>query len=34
VQLYQALGKKDEVARWTNELEAVKAAQKKAEKKP
>jgi tetratricopeptide (TPR) repeat protein len=33
VQLYEALGKKDEVARWAKELEAIKAAQEKAEKK-
>jgi len=32
VQLYEALGKKDEAARWTKELEAIKAAQKKTEK--
>jgi tetratricopeptide (TPR) repeat protein len=34
VQLYEALGKKDEVARWAKELEAIKAAQKTPEKKP
>jgi eukaryotic-like serine/threonine-protein kinase len=34
VQLYEALGRKDEVARWAKELEAIKAAEKKAEKKP
>jgi tetratricopeptide (TPR) repeat protein len=33
VQLYEALGKKDEVARWVKELEALEAVQKKAEKK-
>src|SRR5262249_54043619 len=34
VRLYEALGRKEEVARWTKELEALKAAEKKAEKKP
>ena len=34
VQLYEAMGKKDEAAKWRKELDAIKAAVKKAEKKP
>jgi serine/threonine-protein kinase len=34
VQLYEALGKKDEVARWTRERQALKTPAKKAETKP
>jgi hypothetical protein len=34
VQLYQALGKKDEVARWTRERQALQAPAKTAESKP
>jgi tetratricopeptide (TPR) repeat protein len=34
VQLYEAKDKKDEAAKWRKELDAIKAAQKKVEKKP
>jgi len=34
VQLYEALGKKNDAARWRKELEASKAAQRKPEKQP
>jgi tetratricopeptide (TPR) repeat protein len=34
VRLYETLGRNEEVARWTKELEATRAAQKKSEKKP
>jgi tetratricopeptide (TPR) repeat protein len=34
VQLYEALGKKDEVARWTREREAIQTPAKKLERKP
>jgi tetratricopeptide (TPR) repeat protein len=34
VQLYEALGKKDEVARWTREREALQAPAKTSERKP
>jgi hypothetical protein len=34
VQLYEALGKKDEVARWTREREAIQTPAKEAETKP
>jgi tetratricopeptide (TPR) repeat protein len=34
VQLYEALGKKDEVAKWTTEREALQAPPKKSESKP
>ena len=34
VQLYEAMGKKDEAAKWRKELEATKAAQPQTEKKP
>jgi tetratricopeptide (TPR) repeat protein len=34
VQLYEALGKKDDAARWTKEWDAIKLTQKKAETKP
>ena len=34
VQLYEAMDKNEEEARWWKELEATKAAQKKVEKKP
>jgi hypothetical protein len=33
-QLYEATGNKDEAAKWRKELEALKAAQSKAEAKP
>jgi TolA-binding protein len=34
VQLYEALGKKDEVARWTREREPLQAPAKTSERKP
>ena len=34
VQLYEAMGKKEEAAKWRKELEATKAAQGKPETKP
>ncbi len=34
VQLYEAMDKKDDGAKWRKELDATKAAQKKPEKKP
>ena len=34
VQLYEALGKKDEVARWTREREAIQTPAKPSETKP
>ena len=34
VQLYEAMDKPDEAAKWRKELDAIKAAQKKPEKKP
>ena len=34
VQLYEAMDKKDEAARWRKELDIIKAAQKKPEKQP
>jgi hypothetical protein len=34
VQLYEALGKKDEVARWTREREAIPTPAKQSEIKP
>ncbi len=34
VQLYDATDKKDEAAKWRRELDAIKAAQMKPEKKP
>ncbi len=33
VQLYEAMGKKDDAARWRKELDATKTAQKKVGKK-
>ncbi len=34
VQLYEAMDKKDDAAKWRKELESIKAAQKKPEKQP
>jgi hypothetical protein len=34
VQLYEAMDKEDEAAKWRKELEATKTAQKKPEKQP
>ena len=34
VQLYEAMDKKDDGAKWRKELDAIKAAQKKPEKHP
>ncbi len=34
VQLYEAMGKKDEAAKWRKELDAIQAAQKTPGKQP